>query len=661
MKRYHVLLLLVPMMFCMFTAYAQVNLSDDWQADITSLMDAAEVPDTCEIRYTKTYDEGVSVDSHDIACEITVNGVVYGCEFCFEVTGEVVADWSVVQDWLGSIITGAATTAGSDADSLAQAIDTAIIEARSNDTTGAIWTQDRFAVTLIRVSTPFYPELKVGKNGDETKRLQQRLIELGFLNGSADGIFGDGTKSAVAELESYVRELEQDVIEANPTPTPTPAAVPTPAATPATIALNNDHELTLVPRETEIPKPTPIPESTQPPMDVAEDSPLRQPQTVVDGVAENTLQAYLYSDSFIIARVALTQGDTGEDVTRLQRKLKNLGYSSDTPDGNYGSGTARAVRVFQHYNNLTETGEADIETQTLLFSSAAQSPTYAILSVGSSGDDVKTLQTRLCELGFTNISADGHYGSGTKTAVETLQQYMISTGLDTTVEVNGIADPLLLDTFYSGSFPDIPTQMSTGDTGADVARVQRRLSGLEFYDGSADRNYGEKTAEAVSAFQKRHKLTRSGIADLQTLAMLFSANAQKALKPYLIKVSTDDQRVYVYTLDDDNEYTVLYKEMKCSTGRDATPTPKGTYTSTTGPGARWHYFTKFDCWAQYAYYIEGDIMFHSVLYAEKEGKVTQSSVNNLGKKASHGCVRLSVEDAKWIYENCPSKTTVIVY
>ena len=62
-----------------------------------------------------------------------------------------------------------------------------------------------------------------------------------------------------------------------------------------------------------------------------------------------------------------------------------------------------------------------------------------------------------------------------------------------------------------------------------------------------------------------------------------------------------------------------------------------------------------------AYYIEGDILFHSVLYNEKGGAVTQSSVNNLGRKASHGCVRLSVEDAKWIYNNCPVNTKVVVY
>ena len=129
----------------------------------------------------------------------------------------------------------------------------------------------------------------------------------------------------------------------------------------------------------------------------------------------------------------------------------------------------------------------------------------------------------------------------------------------------------------------------------------------------------------------------------------------------MLKISTADQRVYAYGLDNNNEYTVLVRTMKCSTGKDSTPTPKGTFQNSTGPGARWHYFKKYKCWAQYAYYIQGDIMFHSVLYNEKDGPVTQSSVNNLGRKASHGCVRLSVEDAKWIYTNCPVNTKIIVY
>jgi hypothetical protein len=220
-----------------------------------------------------------------------------------------------------------------------------------------------------------------------------------------------------------------------------------------------------------------------------------------------------------------------------------------------------------------------------------------------------------------------------------------------TVEVNGVADPMLLDDFYASSFPRIPDTLQNGSANDDVIRMQRRLSSLEYYYGSLDGDYGAATQKAVTDFQKRHGLSQDGVAGRETLELLFSDSALKALKPYLVKVSTKDQRVYVYGLDSNNEHTVLVKKMKCSTGRNETPTPKGTYKNSTGPGARWHYFKKFKCWAQYAYYIQGDIMFHSVLYNEKDGPVTQSPVRNLGRKASHGCVRLSVEDAKWLYKN----------
>lgn len=656
-----------------FITVAEPETQEQWQADLPKLMDSEDVPRTTEIRYKNTYDEGVSVDSHDIACEITVNGVTYGCEFTFEVTGDPVEDWSAVQDWLGSVVTGAASTDGGDSEALAKAIDKAIIAAHKDTAPDAegnlpLWAQERFAVSVIRVSTPFYPELKVGKNGDATKRLQQRLIEMGFLSGKADGIYGEGTKAAVEALERYVRELEQDLIDARPVETPVPTPTPTPVVTAVPTVEPGEHELTLVPKQTAVPTPTPTPEPTAEPMDVAEDAPILQPVTIVDGVADNLLQAYIYSDACINARRALVIDDSGDDVVRLQRRLLNLGCSLDQPDGTFGSGTARAVRIFQHYNALPETGEADMDTLNLLFSTSAQAPDHAILAEGSTGDDVKTLQTRLRELGFTNVGTDGSYGAGTKLAVETLQQYMqqlelaqAGEGTESTIDVNGIADPMLLDAFYADSFPAIPSQMESGTKGEDVVRVQRRLSGLEFYSGTLDGHFGGQTSQAITAFQKRNKLPQSGTADYQTLSVLFSGDAKKALKPYEIKVSTDKQRVYVYGLDDDSEYTVLVKEMKCSTGRNSTPTPKGTYQATTGPGARWHYFKKFDCWAQYAYYIEGDIMFHSVLYGQKDGPVTRSSVNNLGRKASHGCVRLSVDDAKWIYQNCPSGTKVVVY
>ena len=668
-----------------FITQAEPAADGEWQADLTKLMYPGDVPSTTEITYQNTYEEGVEVDTHDVACEISVNGVTYGCEFTFELTDGSVSDWDGVQSWLGGIVTEAARTAGSDSEALAKAIDVAIAAARRGaapDESGRKpeWASDAIKVKMIRVSTPFYPELSVGKNGEATKRLQQRLVELGFLEGAADGYFGEQTRGAVEELETYVRELEQDLIDARPAPTP--AIVQTiaqPVAEAATARPISEHTLNLVPKESAAPTAEPTAAPTAEPMEVAADTVLLTPVTRVDGVADALLQAYIYSDAYQSARRELTVGVTGSDVTRLQRRLKSMGCSTAAADGEFGANTARSVRIFQYYNGLEQTGVADLATQRLIFSGSAKTPDNSMLAAGSSGESVKRLQTRLRELGFTNVSSDGDYGAGTQTAVENLQSYMrareaeqlrasnptLSPEADLsdqlTVVVNGVADPILLDAFYSASFPAIPAQLQSGSAGDDVVRLQRRLSGLEYLYGSLDGSYGGQTETAVKAFQKRHQLPQTGVADAATLQVLFSGNAMKALKPYLLKVSIDDQRVYAYEPDANGNYTVLVRTMKCSTGKNDTPTPKGTFKSTTGPGARWHYFKKFKCWAQYAYYIQGDILFHSVLYNEKNGPVTQSSVNNLGRKASHGCVRLSVEDAKWIYTNCPKNTTVVVY
>ena len=74
------------------------------------------------------------------------------------------------------------------------------------------------------------------------------------------------------------------------------------------------------------------------------------------------------------------------------------------------------------------------------------------------------------------------------------------------------------------------------------------------------------------------------------------------------------------------------------------------------------YFPKFKVYAQYQVRIKGSILFHSILYDKKDLKTLKtSSYNNLGKRASHGCIRLLPEDARWIYENCSPGTEVHVF
>lgn len=129
-------------------------------------------------------------------------------------------------------------------------------------------------------------------------------------------------------------------------------------------------------------------------------------------------------------------------------------------------------------------------------------------------------------------------------------------------------------------------------------------------------------------------------------------------KPYYIKVNYGAQVVTIYKKDDDGNYTIPFKAMVCSTG-DATPT-SGVYSIP----ARWEWLRlQGYVWGHYSTQIKGNILFHSVPYLTKgdPGSLEYWEYDKLGTYASAGCVRLTVKDAKWIYDNCANGTKVEFY
>ena len=60
--------------------------------------------------------------------------------------------------------------------------------------------------------------------------------------------------------------------------------------------------------------------------------------------------------------VTYKKGSSGAAVTQIQQKLSSWGYYSGSIDGIYGSGTERAVRLFQEKNGLTVDGKAGPQT-----------------------------------------------------------------------------------------------------------------------------------------------------------------------------------------------------------------------------------------------------------------------------------------------------------
>ena len=132
--------------------------------------------------------------------------------------------------------------------------------------------------------------------------------------------------------------------------------------------------------------------------------------------------------------------------------------------------------------------------------------------------------------------------------------------------------------------------------------------------------------------------------------------AEKKTYPYYVTVNLTENVVTVYEKDADGKYTVPMKAFRCSVGKS---TPEGAFQ--TQVKYDWRYLFG-DVWGQYATRITGHYLFHSVPYFEKDKSTLEyEEYNKLGTTASMGCIRLTVKDAKWIYDNCPIGTTVKMY
>lgn len=109
-----------------------------------------------------------------------------------------------------------------------------------------------------------------------------------------------------------------------------------------------------------------------------------------------------------------------------------------------------------------------------------------------------------------------------------------------------------------------------------------------------------------------------------------------------------------------DNYNVLVKSFICSPGSPDTTTPLGSFTINQKPG-QWHpLYGK--TYGQWSIRFNNDILFHSVPYrANNPATLVTEEYDKLGQAVSAGCVRMRVSDVKWLYDNCPYGTSVIVY
>ena len=136
---------------------------------------------------------------------------------------------------------------------------------------------------------------------------------------------------------------------------------------------------------------------------------------------------------------------------------------------------------------------------------------------------------------------------------------------------------------------------------------------------------------------------------------------------YYIELDTSNQVVTVYQKDDAGEYTRIVRRMVCTTGKTeprgeepASPTPNGIWKI--GARERFGKFAAFGGeYARYWTQIVGGVYFHSIMFGKRDiTALKRGPFSSLGNTGSHGCVRLYVEDAKWLYYNACPGTTVNV-
>jgi lipoprotein-anchoring transpeptidase ErfK/SrfK len=137
-------------------------------------------------------------------------------------------------------------------------------------------------------------------------------------------------------------------------------------------------------------------------------------------------------------------------------------------------------------------------------------------------------------------------------------------------------------------------------------------------------------------------------------------NAKSKTK-YLVITHCKYNWTYVYTGRQGNWR--IYKRFRCTTGADRTPTPK---VNRYKPGGNKFKFGGYNatrkrkpytCW--FASRFQGSCFYHSVLYWRNSRTHVMSP--KLGVSKSHGCIRLDIDDAWWMYKNIKKGTRIITF
>jgi len=346
-------------------------------------------------------------------------------------------------------------------------------------------------------------------------------------------------------------------------------------------------------------------------------------------------------------------------VTGLQEDLARLGYGPGAVTGVFSPVTVGALERFQASAGVAERGALGPATAGAL---DARLP--------SASEAVRALQSALTEVGVFRGTIDGRYGATLLAAVEAFQR---QAGVPPDGEYGPQTDAALQrvyaqfdpvpETVPPTTAAPAPTVAATttttadllgpGRTGPEVSQLQLRLASLGYRPGPADGYLSAATTSAVLAFEKREGLPRDGIAGPVVLARLAEptgAGPRPGLPVPRIEVDIARQIAFVVLSD-------AIWTLNVSTGSGRTyedPTTHATDVADTPVGS-----------FRVERTVDGDVQaplgtLHKPLYFYK-GWAVHGAAAVPAYPASHGCVRVSDDDADWLFPIVGVGTAVVIY
>jgi Putative peptidoglycan binding domain/L,D-transpeptidase catalytic domain len=189
--------------------------------------------------------------------------------------------------------------------------------------------------------------------------------------------------------------------------------------------------------------------------------------------------------------------------------------------------------------------------------------------------------------------------------------------------------------------PEFAVDLAYGDHGPAVTSLQRRLVALGYLpSGGIDGVFGDETRNAVVAFQGWERIGRDGLVGPRTRRALRQARPPEPWLPLRRALEIDLRRQVLLVV----EGGTLRRAVHVSSGAFST-TPVGHFTVVRRMLESWS--QPFQLWLPYALYFHRGLAIHAFPVVPD-------------RPASHGCIRIPVEDAPFVFRAAPLGTPVVI-